>query len=130
MELEVGGVYRFEKETGEIIVEVIKKYETYYGVKVLGNTFKPHAVGEDIVDLYRNSHLFTLYKLTRLNSIPNKKRRTAVEMEIDNLIEHVQRNFKLNQLYEAINEALDNNNVELFVSLTKEYAKLKKRVTA
>lgn len=135
MDLEIGGLYRFRNDRGVIDLKVVDVHENRYDVVIKQNTFRPESEDEGVMQLYKGSNLFTNYKIIRLDkevftNTLSKKRRTKDEIEVDNLIEHVQRNFKLNQLLDQINEALDNNDVELFVRISKEYAKLKRKVTA
>jgi hypothetical protein len=143
MELEIGKVYRFYKsihdfldlyitnETSECYwAKVIKKGSQNFGTPVGG-----------IGRLTKEGKLFDEYEVSCMEDyvveetpydgvVKKQKRRTSSEIEVDKLIEHVQRNFQIDQLYKQIDEALANDDVELFVRLSKEYAKLKKKVSA
>jgi hypothetical protein len=142
MELEIGKVYKFWKADNDFLdLEVTDVTADYYWAKVLNkgsqNLGTPVG-GKGRVNkkgkLFDDYHVTCIYDSADdmpVEEMPiRKKRRTLDEVAVDKLIDHVQRKFQLDQLYERINEALDTNNVELFVSLTKEYANLKKRVTA
>jgi hypothetical protein len=136
MELEIGGVYEIVSEfDNRYVVRIDDILSNRYDVTVLenGDDKRPYSGHiHKTAGLLKNGTVTRLDKaIAELKEAYSKRgRRTPVEIEIDNLIEHVQRNFKLNQLWNDINKALDTGDVDTFVTLSKEYAKLKKKVTA
>jgi hypothetical protein len=136
MELEIGGIYEMVSEFGtRYVVRITEDDDDRYNIMVLENgNDKREYSGH----LFKDGRLLKHGTITRLDkaiaelkeAYQKGRKRTPVEIEIDNLIEHVQRNIKLNQLWDDINKALDTGDVDTFVKLSKEYAKLKKKVTA
>lgn len=140
MELEIGGTYEIINNVGKRwVIRVNNENEKVYNVLVLESADSDMVnyngtVGKTSM-LLRESTITRLDKpLEELVKLQNaygdekpKKRRTAVEIEIDNLIEYVQLTIKFNETWELVNLALDNKNYEAFVQLSKEYAKVKKQ---
>jgi hypothetical protein len=142
MNLEIGKVYKFWKSEDDFLdLQVTDVTADYYWAKVLNkgsqNLGTPVG-GKGRVNkkgkLFEDYHVTCIYD--SVDDMPvddtpiRKKRRTSDEVAVDKLIDHVQRKFQLDQLYRQIDEALENDDVGLFIRLSKEYANLKKRVTA
>jgi hypothetical protein len=137
----LGSVYRFTGDAGIVVLKFLNDSGDDYTCEVRGGTMLGTDMVGEIKEISKNSKLLKQYQWTRLADedvvvAPNdpvvqerRKKRTKDEIEVDNLIEHVQSGIKLNQLWEQINEALDDGNHALFIRLSKEYAKLKKKVT-
>jgi hypothetical protein len=132
MELEVGCTYELISIDGtRWVVRVTDENTIKYVIEVLEENDKK-------VDVYtgtimKGGNLLQKGTVTLLNRevhAERKKRRTSTEKQVDDLIEHVQRQFRMNQLWEQINETLDSGNYEVFIELSKEYAKLKRKVTS
>lgn len=136
MELEIGGVYEIVSAIGtRYVVRVNEDNSNRYHVTVLEN-------GDDKREytgtLDKTGLLMTKGTITRLDKAIEElkeaygkgRKLTRDEIEVDNLIEHVQKTIKIDQLWSDINKALDDNDVDTFVKLSKEYAKLKRKVTA
>jgi hypothetical protein len=148
MELERGKMYKFtEKATDKVVVvRIVAVNQANYDTLVLQNDFVPEMVGQRRLLFKGHSKMFTdNYKIDRIlthdekeehdnveikSSGIVKRRRSKDEIEVDSLLEHVLLKGEINRLYIKINKALDDNNQDEFVRLTKEYAKLKKKVTA
>jgi hypothetical protein len=142
MNLEIGKVYKFWKAENDFLdLQVTDVTADYYWAKVLdkGSQNLGTPVGGK-GRVAKTSSLFKDYEVSCLydsvDEMPvedtpvKKKRRTSDEVAVDKLIDHVQRKFQLDQLYKQIDEALENDDVGLFIRLSKEYTNLKKRVTA
>jgi hypothetical protein len=142
MRLSVGEVYRFYKDVNDFLDLLITQDSTdCYWAKVLdkGSQNLGTPIGDigrlskrgKLLEDYDVSHMpdYVVEETVESDDTPvKKKRRNPSEIEIDKLIDHVQRNFQLDQLYKQIDAALENDDVGLFIRLSKEYANLKKKV--
>lgn len=131
MALIVGYTYEIETVAGRKWVAKItgETSEIYHLVVLEDEGQKVEYSGR----LYKSSPLLKTGTFKVIDGKPvreRKQRRTSDEVEVDKLIEHVQRKIKLDELWELIDCALQANNYEVFLELSKEYAKLKKKVTA
>jgi hypothetical protein len=138
----IGSVYKFVGKQGEITLKFLEEGDEDYLCEMREGNMVPEGELGQSKRIFKSSVLLTQYQWLRiadegLTLAPNdpvvqekRKKRTKDEIEVDNLIEHVQRTIKMNELWEQINEALDNDNYELFIRLSKEYAKLKRKVSA
>jgi hypothetical protein len=138
----IGSVYKFMGAEGDIIVKFLEDNEEAYKVIIKKGTGEFARYNNSERMLFKTSKILTTYHWTRLaDEEPDfasndpvmqdrKKRRTRDEVEVDNLIEHVQRKIKMEQLMVAIDKALEHGHTEVFVRLAKEYTKLKAKVIA
>lgn len=137
MDFQIGETYEFKGELGEVVFKFLEEHDMFYRCEVIGGTM-PHIgeVGSER-NVYKQSRIFKEYKATKVGNLDFKssgvvkrKRRTPDEIEVDNLIEHVQLTTKINALKNAIDDALTNGHRATFMALTNELNKLQKKVTA
>lgn len=137
MQFQLGSTYEFKGKSGVTIVLEFKDVTDEYYVCVVkgGNMLTSDELGQ-IKHIRKTSRILNSFECNQVGGLIGgkssgvvRKRRTPDEIQVDNLIEHVQRNIEIDQLNKAIDKALEINNKELFMSLTKELNKLRKKVT-
>ena len=138
----VGSTYKFEGMDGNVTIKFLEDKVDYYNIRILSGTglFARYVDGYEHT-MKKTSKVLTEYQWTRIaddNVVVGendpvvqkiRKRRTSDEVAVDDLIEYVQRDIKMKQLWVEIDKALENGHVDLFVRLSKEYTKLKSQQT-
>jgi hypothetical protein len=128
MELQIGATYEIIRENRRWVVKVKNEDIIKYDIVVLedNQSNQVNYTGTIMKDsVLIKKGVFTIIE----DRDEKKKRRTSAEKQVDDLVEYVQRNFYIAQLQSRIDTALDEANQELFLELSKEYAKLKRKVS-
>lgn len=138
MEFWIDSVYKFMGAEGDITIKFLEDEGEAYKVLIISGTGSFQQYDNDERMIHKTSKILNNFHWTRLRDegvevAPNnpvvqevKRKRTRDEIEIDDLFDYVQRDIKMKQLWVEIDKCLEKGmNNDLFIRLSKEYAKLK-----
>jgi uncharacterized protein YpiB (UPF0302 family) len=133
MQFEMGQTYEFNGNEGKFQFKFITEFDNNYLCEYIGGTSNKHDIGEKI-HIFKNSRLLKTYKATKIGGLDfskvNKKRRTKEEIAMDDFLENCLAKRKIELLQIEIDEALAAGDEVMFMRLTREVNRLRKKVSA